>query len=277
MKRRIILLVVLTIVFTTVFGFGGLDTGKSVVAAPSFQRVAFVNAVVTASSLNVRQGPGTNFPVICVLKNGQTVKIFGKIGDWYAIYEPATGCVGAASSRYLRSAQAAPAPARTPAPVRTPAPAPAKTPTPGQPSTPAPAQSPTPSAAPSGISQEEQRLLDLINAERSKAGVPPLAFDMTLEKVARLKAEDMVNNNYFSHQSPTYGSPFDMMRQFDVSFKTAGENIAGNQTLEGAVRAWMNSEGHRKNILNANFNYTGIGIVPSPTYGKILVQQFIGR
>jgi uncharacterized protein YkwD len=67
------------------------------------------------------------------------------------------------------------------------------------------------------------------------------------------------------------------MRQFGISFKTAGENIAGNSTEEGATKAWMNSEGHRKNILNGNFNYTGIGIYQSPKYGKILVQMFIGR
>lgn len=281
MKRRIILLVVLTIVFTTVLSFGGLDTGKSVEAAPEFQRVGFVNAVVTATYLNVRQGAGTNFPIVCVLKKGQTVKVFGKLGDWYAVYEPRTGCVGAASSRYLQAAGTTPAPAPvkppapTPAPVKTPPPAPAKTP--GPVVTPGPIPSPGPTTTPTGISQEEQKLLDLINAERSKAGIPPLAFDMPLQKVARLKAQDMVNNNYFSHQSPTYGSPFDMMRQFDVTFRTAGENIAGNQTLEGAVKAWMNSEGHRKNILNSSFNYTGIGIAPSPTYGKILVQQFIGK
>ena len=87
----------------------------------------------------------------------------------------------------------------------------------------------------------------------------------------------MVENNYFSHQSPTYGSPFDMMRQFNNAFNSAGENIAGNQTVEGAFKAWMGSEGHKKNILNSNFNYTGIGIETSNTYGKIVVQQFIGR
>jgi len=92
-----------------------------------------------------------------------------------------------------------------------------------------------------------------------------------------LKAKDLVENNYFSHESPTYGSPFDMMRQFDISFRTAGENIAGNKTVEGAFKAWMNSAGHKKNILNSGFNYTGIGIVDSPKYGKILVQMFIGR
>jgi len=120
-------------------------------------------------------------------------------------------------------------------------------------------------------------MLELVNKARAEAGVAPLQFDAELQKVARLKAEDMVKNNYFSHNSPTYGSPFDMMRQFNISFKTAGENIAGNQTVEGAFKAWMGSEGHKKNILNGNFNYTGIGIVQSKTYGYIFVQQFIGK
>jgi len=66
------------------------------------------------------------------------------------------------------------------------------------------------------------------------------------------------------------------MRQFGISFRSAGENIAGNQSVEGAFIAWMNSTGHKENILNKNFNYVGFGIVDSPVYGKILVQQFIG-
>ncbi|HBQ64963.1 MAG TPA: SCP-like extracellular protein, partial [Clostridiales bacterium] len=71
--------------------------------------------------------------------------------------------------------------------------------------------------------------------------------------------------------------PFDMMRQFGITFRTAGENIAGNSTVQGAFNAWMNSSGHRANILNSNFNLTGIGIVQSPVYGYIFVQMFIGR
>ena len=86
----------------------------------------------------------------------------------------------------------------------------------------------------------------------------------------------MVKNNYFDHQSPTYGSPFDMMEKFGISYGIAGENIAGNGTVEKAFDAWMNSTGHRENILNKNFNYVGFGIADSPKYGKIFVQQFIG-
>lgn len=98
-----------------------------------------------------------------------------------------------------------------------------------------------------------------------------------MQNIARIKAQDMVDSNYFSHTSPTYGSPFNMMKSFGISYKTAGENIAGNSSNSGAVNAWMNSEGHRTNILNSSFNYTGIGVVKSPKYGKIYVQMFIGK
>ena len=87
----------------------------------------------------------------------------------------------------------------------------------------------------------------------------------------------MVNNNYFSHTSPTYGSPFDMMKSFKISYNTAGENIAGNSSNSSAVTAWMNSPGHRANILNGSFNQTGIGVVSGSKYGKIYVQMFIGK
>ena len=87
----------------------------------------------------------------------------------------------------------------------------------------------------------------------------------------------MVDNNYFSHTSPTYGSPFDMLKSFKVSYKTAGENLAGNSSNSSTVTAWMNSSGHKANILNSSFNYTGIGVVSSPKYGKIYVQMFIGK
>lgn len=98
-----------------------------------------------------------------------------------------------------------------------------------------------------------------------------------MQKVARIKAQDMVNNNYFSHTSPTYGSPFNMLNNFKVSYRTAGENIAGNSSNSAAVTAWMNSSGHKANILNSSFNYTGIGVINGSKYGKIYVQMFIGK
>jgi len=276
MKKRVILLLLLTFVFTAVLGIGGMNP-TSVTAAPSFQALNFVSATVTASVLNVRQGPSTKFPVVCMVRKGQTVNVFGKMNDWYAIYEPGTGCVGAVSAQFIKINWPA-APAKSPAPVPSQKPT---SPAPNPSVTPAPSVNPAPSQAPAeppaDVSADEQKVLQLVNQARADAGIGALQFDALLLKVARLKAKDMVDNRYFSHQSPTYGSPFDMMRQFGVSFKTAGENIAGNQTPEGAFQAWMKSEGHRKNILNGNFNYTGIGVVSSPTYGKMFVQMFIGR
>lgn len=87
----------------------------------------------------------------------------------------------------------------------------------------------------------------------------------------------MVDNNYFSHDSPIYGSPFTMLKNFKISYKTAGENIAGNSSNSAAVKAWMNSSGHKANILNSSFNYTGLGVVKSNRYGKIYVQLFIRK
>lgn len=276
MKKKLILLVLLTFTFTSLFAFGNFNTQKAS-AAPSFQVTGIVSATVTAAQLNVRHGPAVSYPIVCVLTKGQSVTVFGKINDWYAVYVPATGCVGLVLGKYLNIAWPAP---KTPAPPAiTPAP-PAITPAPPV-VTPAPSIAPKPSTGPvtppAGVSADEQQILNLVNKARADAGVGPLQIDPALQKVARLKAQDMVDKRYFSHQSPTYGSPFDMMRQFGVTFKTAGENIAGNSSVEGAFNSWMNSPGHRQNILNGNYNYTGIGIVNSPTYGKIFVQQFIGK
>jgi len=87
----------------------------------------------------------------------------------------------------------------------------------------------------------------------------------------------MVKNNYFSHQSPTYGSPFDMLKSNKVSYMYAGENIAMNQNADEAFKAWMNSEGHKKNILNPNFTELGVGIAPKGDGSNLYTQLFIGN
>ena len=89
-------------------------------------------------------------------------------------------------------------------------------------------------------------------------------------KLARLKSEDMKNNNYFDHTSPTYGSPFEMMQQFGISYGTAGENISkGKKTAEEVMSSWMNSPGHRANILSQNYKYIGVGLL-----GDLWTQMF---
>src|SRR5699024_1675202 len=97
----------------------------------------------------------------------------------------------------------------------------------------------------------EQEVVDLTNQERKKQGLAPLEIESELSVVSKDKSKDMLNNQYFSHDSPTYGSPFDMMEQYGISYRTAGENIAkGQSSPEEVVNGWMNSPGHRENILN---------------------------
>ncbi len=127
------------------------------------------------------------------------------------------------------------------------------------------------------LSYEQNRMLELINEERSKIGANPLIFDEELARVANIKAQDMVDNNYFDHNSPTYGSPFDMMKSFGIRYYAAGENLAGYNNVEKAHVGLMNSDGHRKNILNTNFTHVGIGVCKSPRYGYVFVQMFIGK
>ncbi len=125
------------------------------------------------------------------------------------------------------------------------------------------------------LSEFEQRVVELTNAERTKQGLPALKIDTELSKVARIKSEDMQKNNYFDHNSPTYGSPFDMMKKFGISYTSAGENIAqGQRTPEEVVQAWMNSAGHRANILNNSFTHIGVGYVEN---GNYWTQQFITK
>lgn len=121
----------------------------------------------------------------------------------------------------------------------------------------------------------EKEVVRLVNVQRQKNGLAELSYDWQLSRVAKYKSEDMRENNYFSHTSPTYGSPFQMMKSFGISYKSAGENIArGQATPEAVVNAWMNSQGHRKNILNPSFTHIGVGYVSD---GKYWTQMFVGR
>lgn len=122
----------------------------------------------------------------------------------------------------------------------------------------------------------EQQVVDLVNKERASRGLGKLTINWELARVARYKSEDMRDKKYFSHQSPTYGSPFDMIRKFGISYSTAGENIAkGQKTAQAVMNAWMNSEGHRKNILNASFTEIGVGYAAGGSGGPYWTQMFI--
>ena len=127
----------------------------------------------------------------------------------------------------------------------------------------------------SSVLNFEREVVRLVNVERTKAGLKELTYDWELSRVARIKSQDMKDNKYFSHNSPTYGSPFDMMKSFGIRYRSAGENIArGQATPQAVVNAWMNSSGHRANILNPSFTHIGVGYVAS---GRYWTQMFVGK
>lgn len=272
MKRKILILAVLAVLLTSSAGYAAY-AGNSANAQLALEKVEYTAATVTVSRLNVREGPSTSFSSICKLEKGQAVTVIGKLGDWYAVYDVNNGIVGAVDGRYIKLGDET---AVTASKTDNTAVAASKAKDKSKEQK-TPAKGSTPAAINADLSQDEQKLLELVNKAREAEGLEQLSIDENLMKAARTKAKDMIENSYFSHQSPTYGSPFDMMRQFDNVFKSAGENIAGNKTVEGAFKAWMASDSHKKNILNSGFKVTGIGIETSSTYGKILVQQFIGR
>lgn len=152
----------------------------------------------------------------------------------------------------------------------------APAPAPQQEQAKAPAEAAPKAEAGAELTAQEQQMLNLVNQEREKQGLPALKADPELTKVARVKAKDMIDNNYFDHNSPTYGSPFDMMKKFGVEYKTAGENLAGNSSVDGAHTSLMNSQGHRENILKSEYTSVGIGVVDGGQYGKMFVQMFKG-
>ncbi len=124
------------------------------------------------------------------------------------------------------------------------------------------------------LSSYEREVVRLLNEERIKRGLAALKINTRLSYVARLKAKDMRDKNYFSHTSPTYGTPFQMMKDFGIFYRSAGENIAmGQRTPSEVMTAWMNSPGHRANILNSNYTEVGVGYVSD---GNVWTQEFIG-
>lgn len=128
----------------------------------------------------------------------------------------------------------------------------------------------------SNITSIEKKVVTLVNIERKKQGLSPLKENWELSRVARYKSRDMMNKKYFSHTSPTYGSPFNMMKTFGISYTAAGENIAkGQPTPESVMDSWMNSSGHRANILSNSFTHIGVGLETDSNGTKYWTQMFI--
>ncbi|HOQ17723.1 MAG TPA: CAP domain-containing protein [Defluviitaleaceae bacterium] len=219
----------------------------------TFAQATVKQAEITAFLLNVRTGPDTSYPVISRLRKGQIVNVLGKLNDWYVVHLP-DDSVGVISSKYtkpysynenvlnnIENNQ-----------IVT-----------------------TSSNDTVSIQEKEKIMLEYINNERKKVGLSPYILDDTLSKIASIKAKDMAENKYFGHVSPTYGSPFEMMKQFGISYKIAGENIAGNNSVKNAHDSFMNNPGNKANILSKNYEKIGIGIAEDERYGYVYVQIFM--
>lgn len=233
-----IILILLISLFTTCFGMD------------EYEAVDYPYGIVNTEYLNMRTGAGINFDSITVLRKNEYVRIFAKIGQWY-IVQNEKNQIGTVFMDYIIPTNDQKAASTNTEIINL--------------------------DSSNGLTTEENELLSLINTERKNNNLKELKIDNTLQNVARLKANDLVNNNYFSHISPVYGTPFEMLKANQVYYKTASENIAGNPTISGAFESWMKSEDHKNNILSNDYNYTGLAVVDSIAYGKIIVELFIGK
>lgn len=233
-----IIFILLVSLFATCFGM------------EDYQPIEDSLGIVNTEYLNMRSGAGITFDSITLLKKNEYVRIFGKIGDWYIIQNEKNQ-IGTAHHHYITLTSETKSAATNTETID--------------------------NISNIQLTNDENELLNLINTERNKYNLPNLQIDESIQNIARLKAEDLVKNAYFSHTSPTYGTPFEMLKSHNITYKTASENIAGNNSLSGALESWMNSDSHKKNILSNNFNYTGLAVVDSIAYGKIIVQFFVGK
>ena len=232
-----------------------LGIGAVAVSLNMDKAYADSTVIVNVSALNVRSGPGTGYKVVATVKKNEYIRVFAGVGDWY-IVQVEGDYVGAVNKKYVKAIYPNSSNSNNSSNNNS-----------GSNS----------NSTTTAMTTDEKEVFDLINNQRTQNGLSALKLDTETLRVARIKAQDMVDNNYFSHNSPTYGSPFQMLNSFKISYKTAGENIAGNSSNSSAVTAWMNSSGHKANILNGSFNYTGIGVVKSSKYGKVYVQMFLGK
>lgn len=214
------------------------------------------NSLYTSKSgmINIRSGPSTSFNIVSKMNEKDKVKVIGKIKNFYLIVT-AKNNIGMVREDLLKKVSTSPS---------------------VKPDTKPSSPQNNDLVLIKGTAQEEE-ILNLINNARAKKGLPKLKLAKRLTEVARLKSSDMVKNNYFGHDSKVYGSPFKMLQDFGIDYKTAGENIAGNASLNDAFNSWINSSTHSQNIYSNSYNYVGIGVSKSSTYGYIITAVFIGK
>ena len=241
LKNKIcILTITISLITLTIF--------NHTLAMSDYEKLDYSLGIVNTEYLNMRSGSNITFDAIDLLTKNEYVRIFGKIGEWYIIQNE-DDKIGTVHSNYINPVSNEKAAATNSLTIEN----------------------------ENSLTEDENYLLNLINKERNKHNLEDLKIDSELQNIARLKAEDLVKNNYFSHASQTYGTPFEMLKTYNISYKTASENIAGNPDLDNALQTWLNSESHKNNILSNNFNYTGLAVIDSIAYGNIIVQLFIGR
>lgn len=218
-KKKIIIFVsilscfVLIFVCTTSFGM------------QHYYNLNFSTGLVTANKLNVRSGPGTAYSVVTTVNKDEYVRVFAGVGNWY-IVQVDGDYIGAVSQKYIKPIYPNTG---------------SSTNTGGSSSSSSSSGAGSNASNTASLTADELETFNLINQERNKNGLSSLKIDSEVQRVARIKAQDLVNNNYFAHESPTYGTPFNMLKNFGITYKSAGENLAGNSSNSGAVNAWMNS------------------------------------
>lgn len=209
---------------------------------PEFEALNTFSTTTKNEKINLRTGPGTSFSVVTTLSPSTNIQVIGKVNDWYLVVTQ-NNFVGLIRNDLLNLQE----------------------------------NNENQNNNPNTLPNTTDTILTLINNERKNQGLPELIIDDLLNSTAQNKAIDMVAKSYFSHESPTYGSPFKMMQDAGIIYKTAGENIAGNQSVEKAVSSWLASKTHKQNLLSNAYNYIGIGLEKSDTYGYVIVVMFIGK
>lgn len=241
----------------------------------TYEALDFKYGKVKTECLNVRCGPGINYNKVGKVYKDEYINVFARVGDWYII-QTDSSLIGAVSSEYIDAVYDE----NEVAVVKKEKNSQGENAKVTQSENVVEGDDTSTTGVESEnieLTEEEQEFLNLINANRKNLGLSELKVDSKIQNIARLKAKDLNENNYFSHTSPKFGNIDNMLKTFEVSYVTASENIAGNKNLAGAVEAWMNSENHKANILNEKFEYTGVAIENSDTYGKIFVQVFMQK
>jgi uncharacterized YkwD family protein len=272
MKKKLLsLLMAISLIFTVSCkqAVGGVESSISEVGQ-------IKNIKITADKANILSGCSDNAQVLQTSSKNNKLNVLNEVEDWYAVKLP-DNKIGFVPKQQCQPIvvddKKAGAPSNAPeanAPQET-------TPQESAPQGTTTTKTPTAKTNAASLTTAEAEMLKLVNEARAQNNVPALKIDMELSNVARIKSQDMIDNNYFSHYSPKYGSPFDMMKSFNINFVKAGENIAGNQNVANAHNSLMNSPGHRKNILDPSYTHIGIGIKKGGTYENMFTQMFISK